>query len=901
MKLKGERMENLDLEFSIVDLKKSNSGQLLDHFHLLAILVAFLLLLSASDIMAQNRGLGLAQTNQPQFSNFYDHSYALVIGINKYENVEQLKYATNDAKSVAGVLQNNFGFDPGNVTVLLDEKAQREDIMLAFDRLRRNSKKDDRVFVFFAGHGMTIPTPDGRQKGYILPCDADKNDLFTTAISTDQLNEISQAIAAKHLFFVMDACYGGLIFSRAAAVSPSAEDYMKVMSTRKARKALTAGGQDQTVVDTGPGGHSVFTYYLINGLTTGAADLNGDGIITSSELDAYISPRVTAESNSSQTPEYGILGGDMGGDFIFVPSNAVMADMAAATFASNPDSAYVSIDGKYVGSTPLTVSLPPGKHFMSVSKEGYNSKSDTILLAQNGPNSFSYVLPMAQVEVNLTANVDTADVYVDMKLATRMTGYKTIISLPAGTHTIEIKKNQYSTASSVVALLPGNPYTLPFVLDRVFTLLEIKMDPDSAAVYIDGALELSSPGKLQIRTGHHRLTVKREGFETLEDTINVAGSSQEVSVALVPIKESLKLTTSPGNAVVSIDGKMAYFTPSTLELSYGTHEIQVEKAGYKPVDFDMDVSATSRSERNYRLALSTGSVANEILKLETSSQNALRWTSSTLTVLSGIAAIAVATETNRAYKNYMNSTDPAGINGTWERYRTYNVYQNALVASTIIFAFSSAIGFLTGPDKSSANEEAQTLDGEGLSFYDHLSVDTCFHTRNPVMVDISGGYGYTPLPGKIVSSLVTPVEANFDFPLGEVFSLRLGGGYYNVQTWSIQGDAIRSSDSLLWRRSLYCGKVGLGFFVGKMKFSGDYIFPLSLLNGESAPHLFPSSLFEFTLQTQVLPGVYAGLGMTVFESTKLYGVTYDQDGVPTYDISNDGPLVYPNLVIGFEL
>ena len=84
----------------------------------------------------------------------------------------------------------------------------------------------------------------------------------------------------------------------------------------------------------GPGGHSVFTYYLINGLTTGAADLNGDGIITSSEIEAYVAPRVTAETNSSQTPEYGILGGDMGGDFIFLPSNAVMSDMASATFGS---------------------------------------------------------------------------------------------------------------------------------------------------------------------------------------------------------------------------------------------------------------------------------------------------------------------------------------------------------------------------------------------------------------------------------------------------------------------------------------------------------------------------------------------------------------------------------------
>jgi hypothetical protein len=869
--------------------------------------VIFLLIIFASNIMAQKRGIGLVQPSRPEFSNFYDHSYALVVGINKYENVERLKYATNDAKSVATMLQNNFGFDPGNITILLDDKADRESIMRAFDQLRRNAKKDDRVFVFFAGHGVTIPLPDGRQKGYILPSDADTKDLFTTAISTDQLNEISQAIAAKHLFFVMDACYGGLIFSRAASVSPSAEDYMKVMASREARKALTAGGQDQTVVDTGPGGHSIFTYYLINGLTTGAADLNGDGIITSAELDAYVSPRVTAESNSSQTPEYGILGGDKGGDFIFVPSNAVMADMASATVRSNPDSALVSVDGRYLGVTPLTVSLTPGKHYMTVSKEGFDIKSDTILLAQNVPNSFSYILPVAQVEVNVTTNVDTANVYVDQKFIAQITGYKTIVSLPAGMHTIEVKKDQFSTASSVVTLEPGNPYTLPFLLDRVFTQLNVKLEPDSAAVYVDGALELTSSGKLQMKTGRHDLTVKKEGFETLEDTVDVTGSKQELALTLVPIAERLQLTSSPDQAVISLDGKTLSFTPSTVEVGYGTHHVEIEKAGYKSVNFEFDVSTTSTAAKGYHLALSTESVASEILKLKTESQNALLWTNATLTALSGIAAIALTAKTSSTYNLYMNSTGISAKNGAWERYRTYNVYRNAFVASTVMFALASVYSFLTEPDRDDAHQEAQALDKSGLNFYDLSSVDTCFKTTNPTMMDFSGGYGYTPLPGKIVHSLVTPIEANFDLPIGEAASLRLGGGYYDVQTWAIQPqprgeDVIKPSDPILYRNSFFTGKVGLGFFIGQLRVAGDYIFPFHVLTGNGSPDpLFPTSLYELTVQAQAMPGLYVGLGLTFFESQKMWGVKYDQKGVPTYDISNDGPLFYPNLVVGFSL
>jgi hypothetical protein len=77
---------------------------------------------------------------------------------------------------------------------------------------------------------------------------------------------------------------------------------------------FTAGGADQQVADNGPNGHSVFTWTLLQGLD-GRADLNGDGVITASELAAYVAPAVSALSH--QTPAFGNLPGTEGGDFIF--------------------------------------------------------------------------------------------------------------------------------------------------------------------------------------------------------------------------------------------------------------------------------------------------------------------------------------------------------------------------------------------------------------------------------------------------------------------------------------------------------------------------------------------------------------------------------------------------------
>jgi hypothetical protein len=346
-----------------------------------------LVLLLISICLSQERGIGLRESGRANFQSFYKNSWAVVIGINDYIRAPKLKYAVRDAEEFTEVLLNYYGFKRENIVKLINREATKENIMKAFDKLRSVADKEDRVLVFFAGHGITVPLPDGREKGYILPVDGSQDELITSAISTDQLNEISQLIKAKHLFFIMDACYGGLIFARAQPLSPSALDYLEVISTRRARKALTAGGRDQTVLDTGPGGHSVFTYYLIDGLKNRTADLNGDGIITSGELNEYVAPRVTAESNRSQTPEYGILAGDMGGDFVFIPGEFIVVPKEARNSVDFvvkveefPD-ARIYIDGDFVGSGSIKIEVPVRKtRTVMVEKEGYKKyKADVFV------------------------------------------------------------------------------------------------------------------------------------------------------------------------------------------------------------------------------------------------------------------------------------------------------------------------------------------------------------------------------------------------------------------------------------------------------------------------------------------------------------------------------------------
>ena len=242
----------------------------------------------------------------------YRESHAVVIGIDDYKHWPKLSYAGNDARAVRELIVSRYGFKPDHVTLLLNEQATREKILEVLgDRLadQNRVKREDRVFVFFAGHGATRTLPNGRSLGYIIPADADVTNYHSQAISMTNFQDISDAIPAKHVLFVTDACYGGLALTRGGSQS-----YLQQITRRVARQMLTAGGADEQVADNGPNGHSIFTWTLMQGLE-GRGDLNADGFITASELAAYTGPIVS--SLSRQTPAFGALSGSEGGEFVF--------------------------------------------------------------------------------------------------------------------------------------------------------------------------------------------------------------------------------------------------------------------------------------------------------------------------------------------------------------------------------------------------------------------------------------------------------------------------------------------------------------------------------------------------------------------------------------------------------
>ena len=81
--------------------------------------------------------------------DIYDDSWAVIIGIDKYKYSDQLNYAVKDAEAVKDMLINKFDYKEENVKLLLNEDANRTNIVNIISDVSLKAGENDRILVFF--------------------------------------------------------------------------------------------------------------------------------------------------------------------------------------------------------------------------------------------------------------------------------------------------------------------------------------------------------------------------------------------------------------------------------------------------------------------------------------------------------------------------------------------------------------------------------------------------------------------------------------------------------------------------------------------------------------------------------------------------------------------------------
>jgi hypothetical protein len=241
-------------------------------------------------------------TNMPIDPN----AYAIVVGIEKYrqKGIPPVQYAAHDAQTVYSYLTQSMGVDSKNVILLANEQAAKTDLEKYFGPWLANRVTDkSRVFIYFAGHGA--PNPETGE-GYLIPYDGDPNYTDVTAYPIRALYEAMAKLPSQNVTVTLDACFSGQgsrsIIAQGARPLITAVDQTKSVGDNTV--VLSAAKANQISASYPDAQHGLLTYFLLRGLK-GAADLNHDGIITTTKLFKYVMPQVEREArkqNVQQTP-----------------------------------------------------------------------------------------------------------------------------------------------------------------------------------------------------------------------------------------------------------------------------------------------------------------------------------------------------------------------------------------------------------------------------------------------------------------------------------------------------------------------------------------------------------------------------------------------------------------------
>jgi hypothetical protein len=236
--------------------------------------------------------------------------YAILFATDNYDNWSTLLNPINDAKTISSELIKNYGF----LTEVMENSSQAA----IFSKLRqyalKNYEDDDQLLIFFAGHGFY---DEIFKEGFIVASDSKANDEARISfISHNRLREVVNSIPCKHIFLMIDACFGGTFDPLIARLDRSGDEYTEVTKTEfiqrklkfKTRKFLTSGGKEY-VSDGKQGKFSPFVRKILDAVRSYGGK---DGILTLGELIMFVE-KIKPE------PRFGEFGdNEPGSDFIFI-------------------------------------------------------------------------------------------------------------------------------------------------------------------------------------------------------------------------------------------------------------------------------------------------------------------------------------------------------------------------------------------------------------------------------------------------------------------------------------------------------------------------------------------------------------------------------------------------------
>ncbi|PWR10824.1 type VII secretion protein EccCb [Micromonospora acroterricola] len=187
-------------------------------------------------------------------------------------------------------------------TILLENES-KSSVERNIEMMLRGAGPEDLILLYFSGHGIRRG-PKGRF--YLAVANTEAKYLSSTAISASFVHELLDESPAASSIILLDCCYSGAFEQSKSPAELNLDGELKAGDGRyviTATNSVERAGDGQPATAATPRQRSAFTETVIQGLSTGAADLTGRGRITPEDLWRYVQlelPKRTTEQSPCQ-------------------------------------------------------------------------------------------------------------------------------------------------------------------------------------------------------------------------------------------------------------------------------------------------------------------------------------------------------------------------------------------------------------------------------------------------------------------------------------------------------------------------------------------------------------------------------------------------------------------------
>jgi thioredoxin len=225
---------------------------------------------------------------------------ALLIGVSEYAvGLNPLPAAVKDVVALERILKDSEMGDFDEVKILTNPEPQ--EMQYEVETLFSGRSKDDFVLLFFSGHGIK----DDNNNLYFatrITQKSAKGDLIrSTAVPARFVHEVMNNSRAKRQAIILDCCFSGAFDPNLLSKDDGSVDLQGQLGA-EGRVVLTSSSSTQYSFEQQGSDLSLYTRYLIEGIETGAGDLDEDGKVSVRELHEYATSKVQ-ETAPSMTPK----------------------------------------------------------------------------------------------------------------------------------------------------------------------------------------------------------------------------------------------------------------------------------------------------------------------------------------------------------------------------------------------------------------------------------------------------------------------------------------------------------------------------------------------------------------------------------------------------------------------